>query len=91
MLAPSQKFRDRLTLCWRNLPEMSYERVQAETVAFGTKAADLPDRNRRNVGVMTKFFAAINVAEMNFNRRQINCRDRISQSNTGVRVSTRIN
>lgn len=70
---------------------MVNDRLQTKQVAVCPKAADLTDCDRSNIGVMTKGFALINVAEMNLNGRNLHSGDRVSDGDARMSIGTGVN
>ncbi len=70
---------------------MPYESLQPQPIALNPEAADLPDRHWRNIGMMPKCLAFVNIAEMHFDCGEIHSSDRVTQGNAGVSIATGIN
>lgn len=62
------------------------ESLQPKAITFGTKPANLPNRDGCDVRVMTKSFALVDVTQVNLDRGNFDCGDRIAKRNTRVRV-----
>ena len=75
----------------RRCSEVSDDRVQAQTIAFGPKARNLPDRNGGNVRVVAEGFALMNIAEVDFDGGKGDGSDRITNGNAGVGIGSGIN
>ena len=69
---------------------MVHQGVQPQAIAVSPKATDLPHRHRRNVGVVAKGFAPMDIAEMNLYGRQAYGCDRVSDRHAGVGVGPRV-
>ncbi len=66
------------------------QRLQPQPIALSPKAANLPDRDRRNIRMMPKRFTLMNIAQMYLNRREGSGGDRISDRDAGMRVGSGI-
>lgn len=80
-----------LSLGNRLRSQVADQSLQSPAIAINAKTADLANRYRCNVGVMAKGFPPVDVAEMNFNRRQRHPCDRIPQRHAGVGIGAGIN
>ena len=71
-------------------PQVAYESPQSQIITMDTKAANLPNSNGGNVGMVAKGLPLVNITEMNFDRWQCHCCDRISDGYTCVSIGSGI-
>ena len=67
---------------------MGYQGLQPPPIALDAKARDLPDRDGGNVGMMAEGFATMNIAEVNFYRRDGHSGDRVTNGDASVSVGS---
>ena len=70
---------------------MGDQGLQPPPIALDAKARDLPDRDGGNVGMMAESFATMNIAEVNFYRRNGHSGDRVTNGDAGVGIGSWIN
>ena len=58
---------------------MIKEGLQAKQIAAPAKAADLPDTHGGNHRGVAKLLAGVNIAQVDFHRRQLDRRDSVAQ------------
>lgn len=64
--------------------KLSHQVVQRQVVAFGAKAADHGQGEIREVGLMPKGFASVDVADVDLDKGEGHCSQCVSQGDTGV-------
>ena len=70
--------------------KLSHQVVQRQVVAFGAKAADHGQGQVREVGLMSKGLATVNVADVDLDKGQGHRSQRVSQGDTGVGKGGRV-
>ena len=61
-----------------------------ENIRICSKSSDLSSAHWGNDGVVSKFFPSMNIGEVDFYGRHLDCGDGVSQRNAGVRVGGRV-
>ena len=70
--------------------KLSHQVVQRQVVAFGTKAADHGQGEVGEVGLMSKGFATVDVADVDFDKGKGHSGQRVSQGDAGVGKGGRV-
>ena len=69
---------------------MTNERIQSQSITCNAKAANHPDADRRDMTVVAECFTRVNVADMQFDGRDLRACDGVAQGDGGVGISPRI-